>query len=91
MREKIVNNRVREFTRQFTVLHNDKISNIGTIGQEGVIKRYSSSRFRQLLEQPSKLDDSIIERKIEDRHYKSDRDPNEPELDGDRVRLNVDE
>ena len=37
------------------------------------------------------LDYSIIERKIEDRNDKTDKDPYESEFDGDNVQLNVDQ
>ena len=36
------------------------------------------------------LDDSITERRIEDRNAKSDKDPDEPEFDGENIQLNVD-
>ena len=41
------------------------------------------------MEQSSILDDSITEREIEDRHAKTVNDPDEPELYGDNVQLNV--
>ena len=37
------------------------------------------------------LDDSIAECKIEDRNDKTCKEPDEPELDGDIVQLNVDQ
>ena len=37
------------------------------------------------------LDDSITERKIEDRHDRTDKEPDEPEFNGDTVQLNVDQ
>ena len=37
------------------------------------------------------LDDSITERRIEDRHVRTDNDPDEPEYDGDIIQLNVDQ
>ena len=37
------------------------------------------------------LDDSLTERRIEDRHVKTDSDQGEPEFDGDNVQLNVDQ
>ena len=63
---------------------------IFAIDQNGVIKRYSTSQIRLFLEQPSMLDDSVTERKIEDRHDNTDKDPDELEFDGDNVQLNVD-
>ena len=90
-RERIVNNRIREFIGPFTVLHHDERSKIVAIDQDGVIKRFSTSQIRLFLEKPSMLDDSITERKIEDRHDKTYKEPDEPELDGDNVQLNVDQ
>ena len=37
------------------------------------------------------LDDSITERKIEDWHVKTDKDPDESQLDGEDVQLNIDQ
>ena len=37
------------------------------------------------------LDDSIIDRKIEDRHVKTNHDLDELEFEGDNVQLNVDQ
>ena len=37
------------------------------------------------------LDDSIIERKMEDYHFKTHNELEEPEHDGDNVQLNVDQ
>ena len=37
------------------------------------------------------LENSITERKIEDRHEKTDKDQDDPEYDGDNVQLNVDQ
>ena len=34
------------------------------------------------------LKESITERRIEDRHVKTDNEPNEPKCDGDNVQLN---
>ena len=60
-------------------------SRIVAIDQDGVIKRYSTSQIRSFFEQLSVLDDSITERKIEDRDVKTDNYPEEPEYDGDNV------
>ena len=90
-REKIVNNCIGHFIGPFTVLHHDERSNAAAVDQDGVIKRYTTSQTRPFLEQPSMLDDSITERKIEDRHDKTTKKPDEPELDGDNVQLNVDQ
>ena len=37
------------------------------------------------------LYDSITERKVEDRHLKTDNDPDDPESDADNVQLKVDQ
>ena len=37
------------------------------------------------------LDDFITERKIEDQHDKSYKEPDYPDLDGDNVQLNIDQ
>ena len=37
------------------------------------------------------FEDSITERKIEDHHEKTNKDPDEPEYDNDNVQLNVDQ
>ena len=86
-----MNNRIGEFIGQFTVLKHDERSKIVTTDQDRVIKRHSASQIRLFLEQPSILDDSITERKIEDRHDKIDKDPDEPEFDVDNLQLNVDQ
>ena len=96
-REKIVNNRIGELIGPFTVLHHEERSKIVAIDQGGVIKRYSTSQTRPFLEQPSMLDDSITERKIEDRHEIMNQEPDEPdesdepEYYGDNVQMNVDQ
>ena len=89
--EKIVNSRIGELLGTLNVLQHDERSKTFPIDQDRVIKRYSASQIRPLLEQPSMLDDSITERKIEGRHNKPDREPYEPEFDGDNVQLNVDQ
>ena len=96
-REEKVNNSIREFIGPFTVLHHDERSKIVAIDQDGVIKRYSTSKIGPFLEQPSILDDSITERKIEERLEKMNKEPDEPdepdvpEYDGDNVQMNVDQ
>ena len=91
LREKTVNNCIGEFIGPFPVMHHYKRSKTVTIDQDGVIKRYSRSQIRPFLEQPSMLDDSIAQRKIEDWHDKMYRETDESEIDGDNVQLNVDE
>ena len=89
-----MNNIIGEFVGQFTVLHHDKGSNIVAIYQDGGIKRYSTSQIWQFLEQLSILDESITQRKIKDSHEKINKEPDEPdepEYDGDRVQMNVDQ
>ena len=90
-REKIVNIRIGEFIGQFTVLHHDERSMIVAIDQDEVIKRYSTSQIRPFIEQTSMLNNSIVERKIEDRHYKTCKEPDEPVFDGDNEQINVDQ
>ena len=80
---------IGNFIGQFTFLHHDERSKTVSIDKDEVIKRNSTSQIRPFLEQPSMLDDSITDRKIEDRHIKTDNDPDEPEFDGDNVQLNV--
>ena len=87
-REKIVSNRIGELIGPFNVLHYDECCKIIPIDQDGVIKRYSTSEIRLFLEQPSMIDVSITERKIEDRHDKAYEEPNEPEVDDDSAQLN---
>ena len=86
----IVNSHIREFIRQFTVLHHYERSKIVAIDQDEAIKRYSISQIRPLLEQPSMLDDSITECQIEDRRDRTDKYPDEPEVHDDNVLLNFD-
>ena len=81
-------NRIGDFIEQFTVSHLDESSRIVSIYQFGVIKRHSTSQIRSFLEQPSIFDDSITERKVEGQHVKTENDPDEPEFDGENVRLN---
>ena len=88
-REKIVNRRIGEFIGPFTILHHNERYKIVAIDQDGAIKRYSSSQIRPFFEQLSMLDYSITERKIEDRHDKTYKEPDEPEFDVDNVQLNV--
>ena len=90
-REKIVNNRIGEFIGPLIFLHDDERSWIVLIYQDGAIKRYSASNIWPFLEQPSMLDDSIIEREIENRHDKTYQEPDELEFDGDSVQLNIDQ
>ena len=73
--------------------HDDR-SKIVAIDLDGVIKLYSTSLMRPFLEKPSTLDESITERKIEDRHEKMNKEPDEPDKpDYDRyiVRMNADQ
>ena len=86
-----MNYRIGEFIGPFSVLHHDERSYIVTIDQDRIIKRYSTSQIRPFLEQTSLLDDSFAECKIEDRHEKMNKKPDEPEFDGDNVQMNVDE
>ena len=93
-RQKIINNSVGEFIEQFTVLHHDERYKIVAIDQDEVIKRYYPSQIWPFLEQPSALDDSIMERMIEDRHEKMNNEhgePDEPESDEDNVQMNIDQ
>ena len=88
-----MNIRIGEFIRPFTVLHRDESSKIVALNEDGVIKRYSTSQIRQFLEQPSMLDDSVAEHRIEDCHEKMNKkpdEPDEPQYDGDNVQMNVD-
>ena len=86
-----MNNRIGDFIGSFTVLHHDDRSKIVIIDQDGIIKRYYTSQIRPFLEQPSMLIDSITERKVEDRYVKTDNDPDEPEFDGSKVQLSVEQ
>ena len=61
-----MDNRIGEFIRAFAVLNHDERSKIIAIDPDGVIKRYPNLQIRPFLEQPSMVDDSIAERKIED-------------------------
>ena len=60
--KKIENNTTGEFVTPFTLLHNDERYKIVVIDQVRVFNRYSTSQIISSLEQPSMLDDSIIER-----------------------------
>ena len=71
--EKIVNSRIGEVIGSFTVLHHDECSKIVFIDQNGAIKRYSTSKIRPFLKQQSMIDESITERKTEDRHEKMNK------------------
>ena len=81
---------IEEFIGPFTVPHHNERSKIVAKDQDGVIKRYSTSQIRPFLEQLSMLDDSITERKLEDRNSQTDKDPDEPEYEDSNVQLNVD-
>ena len=92
-RKKIVNSGIGELIGPFTATHHYERFKIVAIDQDGVIKRYYTSHIRPFLEQPSMLDDSIPERKIEDRHEEVNKgpdEPGEPEYNGDNVQMNVD-
>ena len=84
-----MSNRIGEFIGSFTVLHHDERCKSFAIDQNGVIKRYSTSQIGPFLERTSMLDDSIKERKMEDRDEKTDKGPDEPEFDRENVQLNV--
>ena len=77
----------------FTILNHDERSNIIAIDQDGAIKRYYTSQIRPFFEQPSMLDDSFSERKIEDRLEKMKKEldkPGEAEYDGNNFQMCVD-
>ena len=78
----IVNNREGEINGPFIILHHDERSKIVAIDQDSVIKRYLTSQIRPFLIKTSMFDDSIIDRKIEDRHDKTYKEPYERELGG---------
>ena len=86
-----MNNHEGKFIGTLTITHHDEHSKIIAIDQYGAIKRYSTSQIRPFLGQSSMLDESISARKIEDRHEKTDKDPDEPEYHSDDVQLDVDQ
>ena len=88
-RERIINIQIREVIGPLIIIDNCKRSRIVSIDQDGVIKQYSTLQIRLFLENPSMLDDSITERKIEERHAKTDNNPDEPEFNDENVQLNV--
>ena len=86
---KIVNSRVDQFIRPFSILHHDERSRFVARDQKGFIKRYSLSQIRAFPERFSMLDDRMTKRKFEDGHEKKIKDPDEPQYDSDNVKLNV--
>ena len=68
--------------------HDERSKKVAT-DQDRVIERCFSSKIGQFLEQPSVLDDAIVDRKIKDRHKVTIKDSDEPIHDEDPLRYKI--